>query len=88
MTYENTTKTKIDIKFILNEYGSFSKDQPTVKIMFRPSEKTFYEPEDELYYLEERRKWLRADNPYLGNYIDIPDEKGIYRRWMIIVEDV
>ena len=38
MTYENTTKTRIDAKFIVSQYGSISKDQVAYHLMFKPSQ--------------------------------------------------
>ena len=52
MTYDNTTKTKIDAKFIVTQYGSISKDQVAFHLMFRPSQPVEFSPGDELYYFE------------------------------------
>ena len=52
MTYENTTKTKIDVKFIVKTYQSIDKDQVEYYIQFRPSQKVWFEESDELYYFE------------------------------------
>ena len=52
MTYENTTKTKIDAKFIVSSYGSIDKDQVAYHLMFRSSQPIEFEPNDELYYYE------------------------------------
>lgn len=88
MTYEKTTKTKIDAKLIIQEYGSLSKDQPSAHIMFRPSQPVQFTPSDELYYYETTytKKYL-AEFP-VGLYIDIPDEKDIYHKWLICLKDI
>ena len=52
MTYENTTKTKIDAKFIVKTYQSIDKDQVEYYIQLRPSQKVWFEEGDELYYFE------------------------------------
>lgn len=52
MTYENTSKTKIDAKFIITSYGSMDKDQVAYHIMFRPSQKVEFDECDDLYYFE------------------------------------
>lgn len=89
MTYENTTKTKIDAKFQISNYGSLSKDQPEVHIMFRPSQKLCdFNEDDELYYLEEYRKKYHREECINGLYIDIPDKQGVYHKWMICLKDV
>lgn len=88
-TYEHTTKTPVEAKFIIAEYGSLSKDQPSAKIMFKPSMKTWgLDENDELYYLQKRADFYGIDNIFVGAYIDIPDEKGVYRKWMICLQDI
>lgn len=83
MTYENTTKTRIDIKFIVKSYQSMDKDQVDYYIQFRPDEKFDFTEKDELYYYEKDfHKKYGADYP-IGMMIDIPDDRGIYRKWLI-----
>lgn len=84
MTYENTTKTKIDVKFIVKTYQSIDKDQVEYYIQFRPSQKVWFEESDELYYFETdyRRKYGVQDFP-IGMMIDIPDDTGLYHKWLI-----
>lgn len=84
MTYENTTKTRIDAKFIITQYGSINKDQVAYHLMFKPSQPLEFNEGDELYYFETdyRKKY---DIPFpCSLYIDIPNEKGIYEKWLII----
>ena len=45
MTYEKTTKTRIDAKFIVKSYQSLDKDQVEYYIQFRPSQKVWFEEE-------------------------------------------
>ena len=56
----HTTKTRIDAKFIVKSYSSLDKDQIEYYLQFKPSQKTQFEPTDELYYFETdyRQKWL------------------------------
>lgn len=83
MTYENTTKTRIDIKFIVKSYQSMDKDQVDYYIQFRPDEKFDFTEKDELYYYEKNfHKKYGADYP-IGMMIDIPDDRGIYHKWLI-----
>ena len=65
MTYENTTKTKIDAKFIVKTYQSIDKDQVEYYIQLRPSQKVWFEESDELYYFETdyRQKYGVQDFP-------------------------
>ena len=83
MTYENTTKTPIDAKFIVSEYGSISKDQVSYHLMFRPSQKDTFLEGDSLYYYQ-----TDVANRYgvkfpIGMWIDIPNDKGVYEKWLI-----
>ena len=83
MTYENTTKTRIDIKFIVKSYQSMDKDQVDYYIQFRPDEKFDFTEKDELYYYEKDfHEKYGADYP-IGMMIDIPDDRGIYHKWLI-----
>ena len=78
MTYERTTKTRIDAKFIVKSYQSIDKDQVDYYIQFKPSQPVEFTKNDQLYYYEQdfRRKY-GAEFP-TGLYCDIPDEKGVY----------
>lgn len=84
ITYDNTSKMKIDAKFIITSYGSIDKDQVAYHLMFKPSEKIDFTENDEMYYYEtDYRKKFDMTYP-VGLYIDIPDEKGIYNKWLIV----
>lgn len=83
MTYENTTKTKVDVKFIVKSYQSMDKDQVDYYIQFKPNEKFEFAEDDELYYYEKDfRKRYGADYP-IGMMLDLPDDRGVYRKWLI-----
>lgn len=88
MTYENTKKTLIDAKIMVSSYGSISKDQPTLHCMFKPSQKEYFEVDDELYYLEDYRKRYHMEDVFVGLYLDIPDKKGVYHKHLICMKDV
>lgn len=87
MTYENTTKTSIDAKFIVTKYQSIDKDQVEYHIQFRPSQRVRFDEGDELYYFEKEYKNRYYVNFPIGLYIDIPDEKNIYRKWLIVSKE-
>lgn len=74
-------KTPIEAKYVVSQYGSLSKDQVEYHIQFRPSQECPIG-----YYSQTFEKMYGAEFP-IGLYIDIPDEKGIYRRWMICGRD-
>lgn len=83
MTYENTSKTRIDARFIIKSYQSIDKDQVEYYLQFRPSQPTEFNQGDELYYFETdyRQKYSNAD--FCGLYVDIPNDRGVYEKWII-----
>lgn len=83
MTYENTIKTRIDVKLIVKSYSSLDQDQPEFYCQFKPSQKLEFEEDDELYYFEtEYRKRYGIEFP-IGMMLDLPDDRGVYRKWLI-----
>lgn len=88
MTYEDTKKYKIDAKFIITKYSSISSDQVEYHLMFRPSQPIDFDEGDALFYYEQEyaRKYL-SEFP-IGLYADIPDDKGIYRRWLVVAKEI
>lgn len=75
---KSKTKTAVDIKFIINAYNSESKDQVGYHIQFKPRTGCVVD-----YYED-----ILGDGKYeaeypIGLYCDIPDEKGVYRKWLI-----
>lgn len=83
MTYENTNKAKIDAKFIIKSYQSMDKDQVEYYLMFRPSQPVRFNEGDDLYYYEtDFRKRYSATFP-IGLWVDLPDDRGVYHKWLI-----
>lgn len=82
MTYtSSTTKTKIDIRYNLTTKASISKDQNEAHIMFRPSvERNLSNIWPLEYYSNQFGN--NAEFP-IGCYIDIPDNRNVYRKWLI-----
>ena len=74
------TKTAIDIKFLTVSYNSENKDQVGYHIQFKPNQKN---PLD--YYESVLGRKYGASFP-IACYIDIPDEQGVYRKWLITEE--
>ena len=83
-----TTKTRIDAKFIIKSYSSLDKDQVEYYLQFKPSQKTQFEPTDELYYFETDYKNVYMQDFPIGMYIDIPDDQGIYNRWIVCSKEI
>lgn len=82
MTYSQyTTKTKIDIRYNMTANASLAKDQNESHIMFRPSvERKLSNTWPLDYYPTSFGK--NAEFP-IGIYIDIPDNRNVYRKWLI-----
>lgn len=88
MTYENTTKTHIDAKFILKSHQSLDSDQTAYYLQFKPSQPLQFEEGDELYYFEtDYRRTYNIEFP-IGLYVDIPNEKNIYEKWIILGKEI
>lgn len=88
MTYENTTKTRIDAKFIVKSYQSVDKDQVDYYLQFRPSQQTEFVEGDDLYYFEADYRKKYGNDDFIGLYCDIPDDKGVYRKWLIVRKEI
>lgn len=82
MTYSQyTTKTKIDIRYNMTANASLAKDQNESHIMFRPSvERKLSNTWPLDYYPTSFGK--NAEFP-IGLFIDIPDNRNVYRKWLI-----
>ena len=74
------TKIPVEVKYLINSYQSLDKDKVDYRIMFKPS----YEC-NVPYYKDLFEKKVGAEYP-IGLFIDLPDNKGIYRRWLIVAE--
>lgn len=88
MTYEYTTKTRIDAKFFMKTHQSLDKDQTEYYLQFKPSQKLEFVPGDELYYFEtDYRRKFWSEFP-IGMYCDIANEKGVYEKWLIVGKEI
>ena len=82
MTYSPyTTKTKIDVRYNMTAHPSLSKDQNESHIMFRPSVERKLSNTWPLDYYSDSFG-TNAEFP-IGLYIDIPDNRNVYRKWLI-----
>lgn len=83
MVYSSTTsKVPVDIKFIITQYGTLAKDQVEYHVMFRPSEDF-----SRLPYFKEYEEKFGNEAP-IGAYLDIPDDQGVYRKWLICSKEI
>lgn len=88
MDYDETTKLQIDAKFIITKYSSINSDQVEYHLMFRPSQPRIFEEDDELYYFDVDYANRYGNDFAVGLYIDIPDDIGIYHRWLIVSKEI
>lgn len=77
---KSKTKIPVDIKYIISQYQSLDKDQVDYRIMFKPS----YDC-NVPYYQKLFVDKCHSEFP-IGMYCDIQDEKGIWRKWLIVGE--
>lgn len=77
---KDKNKYYIKAKYIVTQYGTLSKDQVEYHLQFKPSH------ECGLDYYNNYINDYGMEYP-IGLYIDIPDEKGTYRKWMICARD-
>ena len=75
MTYDNTTKTRVEAKFIVKSYQSVDKDQVDYYLQFRPSQQTEFVEGDDLYYFETDYIKRYGSEDFVGHFVDIPDDK-------------
>lgn len=68
----------IDAKFVMSSSQTYDKDQVTFHLQFRPGQKCNVDYYDEVFA-------DRYDATFpIGLYVLIPDEQGIYNRWLIV----
>ncbi len=77
---ERTHKIPIEVKLFEMEYNSLSKDEQGFHLQFKPS---FDYKEVVPYYDEEFANPYDAHFP-IGLYLDYPDSKGVYHRWLCV----
>ena len=77
---DNTYKYPIDVKHFEMEYNSLAKDEIAHHIMFRPNN-----TREVPYYEDAFGRLYKAQFP-IGLYVDLQDEGGVYRRWLVVGE--
>ena len=87
---DDCQKKAVDCKFIVKTYKSVVKDDPEYHIQFIPEDWNSHScvpdwwnaTNSPIHYKE-----LGVRFP-IGLYIDIPDDRGIYNRWLIVYDEV
>jgi hypothetical protein len=74
------TKIPVKVKLFEMEYNSLSKDEVAWHLIFQPS---FDYHQVIPYYDEDFAKVTKSMFP-IGLYLDYPDSKGIYHRWLVV----
>jgi len=77
-----TNKTAISCKYVITQYPTISTTDVEYIVQFKPSQTCCLTYYDSFY-----------ETPYgmefpIGMYLDIPDEQGIYRKWLICFRDM
>lgn len=81
LTPDETSQVPVDLKYIVYSSQTFDKDSITYHIMFKPSEEKKSSMVE--YYNEFFSNRYDATFP-CGLYVLIPDDKGIYNKWLIV----
>ena len=77
---KSLSKIPVEVKLFEMEYNSLSKDEVAWHLLFKPS---FDYREVIKYYDKDFTDPLKSIFP-CGLYLDYPDSKGIYHRWLVV----
>ena len=86
-----SAKIPVKLKFLIKSYKSLSKDDPEYYIQFTMSDwnKVIDDPDNQTIIPEYFTQYKRFGVHYpVGLYVDIPDDRGVYWRWLVVYEDV
>ena len=75
----SNTKIPVKLKFIVKTYKSMAKDDPEYHIMFEPDVWNSMSCKPDWFVRNYQR--LGVEFP-IGLFVDIPDDRGVYHRWM------
>lgn len=78
-------KIPVELKFIVKTYKSVSKDDPEYHIMFEPNVWNSMSCKPEWFISGYEKFGIRFP---VGIYVDIPDDRGIYQKWLIVYDEV
>ena len=79
------TKIPVKLKFIVKTYKSLAKDDPEYHIMFEPDVWNSMSCKPD--WFEQNYERLGIEFP-IGFYCDIPDDRGVYHKWIIMYSEV
>ena len=78
------TKFPVKLKFIVKSYKSMAKDDPEYHIMFEPDVWNSMSCKPDWFINEYQR--LGIEFP-IGLYCDIPDDRGVYQKWIVTYKE-
>ena len=79
------TKIPVKLKFIVKTYKSMAKDDPEYHIMFEPNVWNSMSCKPDWFVKNYEKLGVKFP---VGLYVDIPDDRGIYYRWIIMYSEV
>ena len=88
---EFSDKIPVKLKFLIKSYKSLAKDDPDYYIQFTMSDwnKVVQDPQHQTIIPGYFKGYSKYGIHYpIGLYVDIPDDRGVYWRWLVVYEDV
>lgn len=79
------TKIPVKLKFIVKTYKSLAKDDPEYHIMFEPDVWNSMSCKPNWFVKNYQKFGIQFP---IGLYCDIPDDRGVYHRWIIMYHEV
>lgn len=78
------TKIPVKLKFIIKSYRSIAKDEPDYHIMFEPDVWNSMSCKPDWFIKDYERFGIEFP---VGLYVDIPDDRGVYHRWLVMYSE-
>ena len=78
-------KIPVKLKFIIKEYKSASKDDPEYHIMFEPDVWNSMSCKPQWFVDGYEKYGIRFP---VGLYVDIPDDRGVYQKWLVFYDEI
>lgn len=78
-------KIPVKLKFIIKEYKTASKDDPEYHIMFEPDVWNSMSCKPQWFVDGYEKFGIRFP---VGLYVDIPNDRGVYQKWLVFYDEV
>lgn len=78
-------KIPVKLKFIIKEYKSAAKDDPEYHIMFEPDVWNTMSCKPQWFVDGYEKLGIRFP---VGLYVDIPNDRGVYQKWLVFYDEV